>query len=123
MRRRLRSWRPALRIARRDATRARGRSALVLVMIGLPVLAIVCLDTLTRTTDVSVREGLNRRLGSADALVTYSGATSPIDQDPAGMGYGSGPPDGKTLEPMACLKDFWFDWKAYHSGSSVWRQP
>ena len=40
MRRRLRSWRPALRIARRDATRARGRSALVLVMIGLPVLAI-----------------------------------------------------------------------------------
>ena len=35
----------------------------------------------------------------------------------------SGPPDGKTLEPMACLKDFWFDWKAYHSGSSVWRQP
>jgi len=49
MRRRLRSWRPALRIARRDATRARGRSALVLVMIGLPVLAIVCLDTLTRT--------------------------------------------------------------------------
>jgi len=56
MRRRLRSWRPALRIARRDATRARGRSALVLVMIGLPVLAIVCLDTLTRTTDVSVRD-------------------------------------------------------------------
>ena len=42
----LRGWRPALRIARREALRARGRSVLVLVMIGLPVLGIVALDTL-----------------------------------------------------------------------------
>ena len=56
----LRGWRPALRIARREAVRARGRSVLVLVMIGLPVLAIVALDTLARTSDVSTVEGLSR---------------------------------------------------------------
>ena len=69
-----RGWRPALRIARREALRARGRSVLVLVMIGLPVLGIVALDTLARTSDVSTVEGLTRQIGSADALVTSSGA-------------------------------------------------
>ena len=34
------SWRAALRIARREARRARGRTALVLAMIALPVLAL-----------------------------------------------------------------------------------
>ena len=37
---RLGGWRPALRIAWRDALRHRGRSILVLVMISLPVLAV-----------------------------------------------------------------------------------
>ena len=36
----MRGWRPALLIAWRDALRHRGRSALVLVMISLPVLAV-----------------------------------------------------------------------------------
>jgi putative ABC transport system permease protein len=78
----LRGWRPALRIARREAVRARGRSVLVLVMIGLPVLGIVALDTLARTLDVSTVEGLSRQLGSADALVTDSQSTGPVDQTP-----------------------------------------
>ena len=77
-----RGWRPALRIARREALRARGRSVLVLVMIGLPVLAIVALDTLVRTASVSTVEGLDRQLGRSDALVTYDGSTAPVDQDP-----------------------------------------
>ena len=85
----LRGWRPALRIARREALRARGRSALVLVMIGLPVLGIVCLDTLARTQDVNAVEGLDRQLGSADALVTYDGDSFPVDQSPTLSARGS----------------------------------
>ena len=78
----LRGWRPALRIARREAVRARGRSVLVLVMIGLPVLGIVALDTLYRTSAVSTVEGLSRQLGAADVLVSSSGASGPVDQTP-----------------------------------------
>ena len=80
MMRLLRGWRPALRIARREALRARGRSVLVLVMIGLPVLAVVALDTLGRTSTVSAVEGLTRQLGAADAagvVVRERGAGRP----------------------------------------------
>jgi putative ABC transport system permease protein len=90
-----RGWRPALRIARREALRARGRSILVLVMIGLPVLAIVALDTLVRTASVSTVEGLDRQIGASDALVTYDGSTSPVDQYPDLSSRGSS--DGGTL--------------------------
>ena len=43
------SWRPSLRMARRDAVRARGRSVLVLVMIALPVLAVTAADVVIQT--------------------------------------------------------------------------
>ncbi|MGY2080240.1 hypothetical protein [Modestobacter sp. SYSU DS0657] len=62
-------WRLALRIARRDALRARGRSVLVLLMVGLPVLAIVAGDTLYRTAEVSAVEQLPTTLGAADARI------------------------------------------------------
>ena len=62
-------WRLALRLARRDARRAKGRTTLVLLMVGLPVLAIVAGDTLLRTKELSVVEELPARLGSADAVI------------------------------------------------------
>jgi putative ABC transport system permease protein len=96
-----RGWRPALRIARREAMRARGRSALVLLMIGLPVLAIVALDTLGRTSDVSVREGLPRQLGTADALVRYQGDTTAMVQDPTLTSYGSAADAPQVARPTA----------------------
>ena len=74
-------WRPLLRIARRDAWQHKGRSAVVLVMVALPVLGVVALDTLARTADVSTVEGLDRNLGTADAQVVYSG-NAPIKQAP-----------------------------------------
>lgn len=69
------SWRLALRLARRDALRHRGRSILVLVMIALPVLAVTAADVVIATQDVSSVEGLERRMGSAEALlrVEYDG--------------------------------------------------
>jgi putative ABC transport system permease protein len=79
---RWRTWRPALRIARREAVRAKGRSVLVLVMIALPVLAVVGADVLVRTADVTTVEGLDRQLGQADAVVRWNGDLSPVIQSP-----------------------------------------
>ena len=63
------SWRPSLRMARRDAVRARGRSILVLVMIALPVLAVTTADVIIHTSQVTGAESLDRRMGAADARV------------------------------------------------------
>ena len=57
-------WKPALRLARRDALRNKGRSVLVLVMIALPVLAVSAADVVYQTSDVAGVESLDRRLGS-----------------------------------------------------------
>jgi putative ABC transport system permease protein len=67
----LAGWASALRIARREARRARGRSVLVLVMITLPVLGVACADVLVHTYTVSGTEALDRRVGAADALVSF----------------------------------------------------
>ena len=101
-----RGWRPALRIAWREALRARGRSALVLVMIGLPVMAIVALDTLGRTSDVSTVEGLSRTLGAADAAVTYEGPFGPVQQSPdLSVRSSEGPASGSVAVPdVAALR-------------------
>ena len=68
----VRSWRTALRIARREARRARGRSALVVAMIALPVLflsfAAVTYDMFTLTGT----EKADRRMGAADARIEWS---------------------------------------------------
>ncbi len=66
-------WRPALRIAWRDALRHRGRSILVLVMISLPVLAVSAAAVVLATSDVSGIERAERRLGAADARVLTEG--------------------------------------------------
>ncbi|MFI7273938.1 ABC transporter permease [Streptomyces sp. NPDC049879] len=63
----LSTWRLALRIARRDAVRAKGRSALVVAMIALPILGVSGADLLFRTGELSPAEALTRELGAADA--------------------------------------------------------
>jgi putative ABC transport system permease protein len=75
-------WRLALRIARRDALRHKGRTLLVIAMVGLPVMAVVAADTLNRTNDVNPVEALPSRLGTAD--VRIEGASrDPVYADPA----------------------------------------
>jgi putative ABC transport system permease protein len=64
-------WRPLLRLAWRDALRARGRSVLVLVMIALPVLAVTAATVVMATSDVSGSESLERRIGAADAKIDF----------------------------------------------------
>ena len=92
-------WRLALRLARRDALRARGRSILVLVMIALPVLGVTAADVLLRTQDVNTRESLNRRLGEADARVTVQKGVDTVYQwvDPDQASASGGDEHAKPL--------------------------
>jgi len=91
-------WRPALRVARRDALRNKGRSILVLVMIALPVLAVSAADVVYLTTDVNSVESLDRRLGSADARIQAAPGTGRVLQgfDPDEGSSWDEPGDGET---------------------------
>ena len=85
---RLTGWRPALRIAWRDALRHQGRSILVLVMISLPVLAVSAATVIIKTADVSGLEGADRELGTADARVRTEGRGQIFQApDPSGGGW------------------------------------
>ncbi|MET3960753.1 putative ABC transport system permease protein [Marmoricola sp. OAE513] len=94
-------WRIPLRIARREALRAKGRSILMLVMIALPVMGVTAADILIQTQDVTSVESLDRRLGTeAAALVSNpGGGGTPWEQglDPEAGGYGGG--DSSQAKP------------------------
>ncbi|BFV58398.1 hypothetical protein KCMC57_up35020 [Kitasatospora sp. CMC57] len=68
----LSAWRAALRIARRDALRAKGRSALIIAMIALPVVGVTGADIVARSSHVSPQEQGTRLMGTADAYVSTS---------------------------------------------------
>uniref|UniRef100_A0AAU2JQ41 FtsX-like permease family protein n=1 Tax=Streptomyces sp. NBC_00049 TaxID=2903617 RepID=A0AAU2JQ41_9ACTN len=103
------SWIAAIRIARRDAWRAKGRSLLVLAMIALPIVGVSAIDLTTRSAELSVEQELERRLGAADAEIAPSSMTGPIYQSPKGDrympvgGYDKYVPDEKA-EPTDPLK-------------------
>ncbi|HEY9330809.1 MAG TPA: ABC transporter permease [Streptomyces sp.] len=91
-------WRAALRIARRDAVRAKGRSALVVAMIALPVLGVTAADVTYRSVDSTEAEQLTARMGSADALFSDPGM-GPLQQMPDGNAYdiaGDEAPEGEV---------------------------
>ncbi|MFF8808178.1 FtsX-like permease family protein [Streptomyces omiyaensis] len=79
------SWRAAVRIARRDAWRAKGRSSLVLAMIALPILGVSAADLTIRSSELSVSERMERGIGAADASFHDPGLGGvPVFQTPAG---------------------------------------
>ncbi len=81
-------WRPALRIARRDALRHRSRSILVLVMISLPVLAVSAAAVVIKTAEVSGVEEVSRTLGAADARIHTEGRGQVLQlPDPRDFGW------------------------------------
>ena len=102
-------WAAALRMARREALRARGRSVLVLVMIALPVLGVSCADVIVHTSQVSGTEALDRRVGTADAMGTFQSHRTRVLQgaDPDRSGFiGSGgarQPDTRLSAVSAAL--------------------
>ncbi|KKK04610.1 FtsX-like permease family protein [Micromonospora sp. HK10] len=90
------SWRTALRIARRETRRARGRTTLVLAMIALPVLALSFVAVSYDMAKLTRAEQLDRRLGAADAELRWV-AANPVRQDAWGEGYGTAEGDGDTV--------------------------
>ncbi|WP_030215031.1 ABC transporter permease [Streptomyces sp. NRRL WC-3626] len=100
------SWRAAVRIARRDAWRYKGRSFLVLAMIALPILGVSALDLTLRSAELTPAQRMERTLGAADARFSDARAAGvAILQDPAGEQHipagdydspGESWPDGPT---------------------------
>ena len=76
-------WKVAVRIARREALRHKGRSVLVAAMLALPVAGAGAADTLYHTTKLTTVERVRRDIGSSDALVSFV-APAPIEQLPDG---------------------------------------
>ena len=80
----LAGWRVAIRIARRDARRYKWRSALIVAMVGLPVLLLTSGITLLATNDVSMAESVPGLMGSAQARISNPGRIRLI-QSPDGQ--------------------------------------
>ncbi|MFE4051774.1 ABC transporter permease [Streptomyces sp. YIM B13518] len=100
------SWRAAVRIARRDAWRSKGRSFLVLAMIALPILGVSALDLTLRSAQLTPAQRVERTLGAADARFSdaRTGGVAVLQDPegeqntPAGDYYSPGTswPDGPT---------------------------
>ncbi|WP_431729013.1 FtsX-like permease family protein [Verrucosispora sp. TAA-831] len=91
------SWRAALRIARREATRARGRTALVLAMIVLPVLALSFIAVSADMAQLDPAEKMDQRLGDADAELRVV-STGQLAQNADGSGWDA--PDDRIPETV-----------------------
>jgi putative ABC transport system permease protein len=107
------AWRAALRIARRDAWRHRGRSALIIAMVLVPVFGLSCADVLARTMQLSPTEKVTRYIGHFDAGLTVVGGTIKQPADPFVSGYqtdspphykGPGIPLSSDSAPYAAAK-------------------
>ena len=98
----LSAWRVALRIARRDALRAKGRSALVVAMVALPVLGVAGADVVYRSAQLDPDEQVVRTIGQADAEIRVSGRGMTVLQAPdPGEGTLSRPAgQGRTPTPQ-----------------------
>ncbi|RSM48411.1 ABC transporter [Actinoplanes sp. ATCC 53533] len=83
-------WRAALRVARREARRARGRSALVIAMIALPVAAMAFTSVTYDTFTLRPGEEADRLMGAGQAAMRWP-QEDPLYQDPAELSYLSAP--------------------------------
>ena len=98
----MRGWRPALRLAWREALRARGRSILVLVMIALPVLAVTAAAVVQATSDVDGVDAIPRTMGSAQARISPTGGNVVQAPDPdSGMYATTSAGTPPTLDDLA----------------------
>lgn len=82
------SWRVALRLARRDLRRHRGRNALITVMVGLPVALLVGGTSLYASYQVTGAERIPFVMGASQALLT-PGSEHVVSQQPDGQLTGS----------------------------------
>jgi putative ABC transport system permease protein len=90
----------ALRIARRDAWRHKARSALVVLMIALPVLGLTSADVLARTFQLSTTEKLDRAIGQADVQLFVIGGGQLQQGDSVTDAYNVTSPPGSSVRPV-----------------------
>jgi putative ABC transport system permease protein len=86
-------WRTALRIARREARRAKGRSALVVAMITLPVAALTFAAVIKDTFELTPAERADRLMGQGQAVVMWPDER-PVHQSPTELTFGPASPAG-----------------------------
>lgn len=65
------AWRALFRIAARESWQAKGRTALICLLIGLPIAAATATDVVIATQDVTPGEAPDRFLGQSQALVEW----------------------------------------------------
>ncbi len=103
----LSGWRVAIRIARRDARRYKWRSALIVAMVGLPVLVLTGGISLVATIDVSTGESVPRIMGSAQARISDVGGPDRIVQSPDGKNTRSTDGAGALTVPGFAADSLW----------------
>jgi putative ABC transport system permease protein len=104
-------WRTALRIARREARRAKGRSVLVTAMIALPVAAVAFGAVTYDTTRLTPDEKADRLMGATQAAVIWP-YDGPVHQHPTEPHFlsdvfvpapSSTPPPAPSLDRLLAL--------------------
>jgi putative ABC transport system permease protein len=98
-------WLTALRIARREVRRAKGRSVLVVALIGLPALGIAFAAASYDMFTLTVEERLERQLGTADAQLTWYVDTPVRQADVAGQEVQADEPPGQDILPTPRTTD------------------
>jgi len=98
-------WRLALRLAWREAWRSKARSVLVLVMVTFPVVAVIAADVAQATSSVSAVEGLDRRIGAAEARITSLPDMRDVAQvaDPDNGGFTGQPTKDRPAPTLSAL--------------------
>ncbi|MGW4497234.1 FtsX-like permease family protein [Micromonospora sp. NPDC004336] len=111
------SWRTALRLARRETRRARGRSALVVAMIMLPVTALSFAAVAYDMFRLTPAERVERALGQADLKLTWmfrdppgqSELTAVLPPGSRALPVGRGPTAWKTVNGVGEIETHWLD--------------
>ena len=81
------SLRLALRIARRDSVIHRGRSALIIVLIAIPIIGMSALTTIESSNQPTLQEVARNELGHNEArLSVVENSSTPVTQDPIDPG-------------------------------------
>ncbi|KRE60393.1 FtsX-like permease family protein [Nostocoides sp. Soil756] len=91
------SWAVALRMARRDVRRHRGRSALVVVMVLLPTLLLSTVVTIAYTSDVTGAEKIPAAMGSGQALLQLPDTMRVAQGADPDAGFSGGSTDARTI--------------------------
>ncbi|XVU28806.1 FtsX-like permease family protein [Actinoplanes sp. CA-054009] len=98
----MRSWLPALRIARREALAHKGRSLLVAALIAIPVLALSFGAATYDMFTLKPGEAYAREGGQSDAVLVWR-SQKPIEQDWRARGISS--PNGQIEAPAEVTSD------------------